>query len=252
MVQRFSNLVTFGNLVNYAGTKLEIFFEGFFNRIHKTNPNNLFPFFFILEKLKYACTQCDYKTNRSDNFKLHNQRHSTGQALKCSVPSCNCLFFSVKNLRIHTKRQHGTKITNVKKEFKEAELDENEKEFLDELDRDSDDNENEKLEETVDSFQFHNNSFLNSTEKSTKLNNSPTQSKPKKTTQLKISTCFSLNSKKESQKKEQKEKEKPKSSGNSVSYECCECKIDFPGNNELWEHLLAIHFHKMKNNVKKS
>ena len=72
----------------------------------------------------------------------------------------------------------------------------------------------------------------------------------KKSTQLKISTCFSL--KKERINSEEIKAEKQKSTKSSVSYECCECKIDFPGNTDLWDHLLAVHYHKMKNNVKKS
>lgn len=116
---------------------------------------------------------------------------------------------------------------------------------------------NENLEENADdSFKFYDNSFLNSTEKSTMHNKSVVETKDtpkssqtmKKPTQLKISTCFSLNSKKD----EKNTKEKPKPVGSSVRYECCECKLDFPGNTELWDHLLAVHYHKMKNNVKKS
>jgi hypothetical protein len=176
--------------------------------------------------------------------------------MKCSVPSCKLEFFSLKNLRIHLKKFHsyGTKNSNeikIKKEklndFGDANLDEKESELLEELDPNIDDSCSELEENADESFKFYNNSFLNSTEKSEKLSNSKSNKQTKKSNQLKISTCFSLNG-----KKEEKNPGKPKSTGSSVSYECCECKINFPGNTELWDHLLAVHSNKLKSNVKKS
>ena len=161
-------------------------------------------------------------------------------SLKCTVKSCKSEFFSFKSLRIHVKKFHTNEVKNlngisIKKEEEDG--------F----------GNNENADET---FNFYDNSFLNSTEKSTMHNKSVEETKDtsrssqtiKKPTQLKISTCFSLNSKKD----EKNTKEKPKTAGSSVRYECCECKLDFSGNTELWDHLLAVHYHKMKNNVKKS
>ncbi|XP_070507930.1 zinc finger and BTB domain-containing protein 11-like [Chironomus tepperi] len=217
------------------------------------------------EPFKYKCTHCAYTTNRSDNFKSHNEKHAEGKSIKCTVPSCKLEFFSLKNLRVHLKKVHtdGVKISNeisIKKEknyhFEAANLDEEESAFLEELDQKIG-TENEELDGNVnESFKSFNSSFLNSTEKSSKLNSSTVELKKtnrivKKSVQLKISTCFSLNSKKEDNNSKKVKNEKAKPAGSSVSYECCECKIDFPGNTELWEHLLAVHYHKMKNNVKK-
>ena len=122
-------------------------------------------------------------------------------------------------------------------------------------------------EKTDETLNFFDNSFLNSTEKSAKLNNStvqsrqtrnsarpnePTKNSVQKLTQLKISTSFSLNSKKVEKNLKEAKTEKPKPVENSVRYECCECKLSFIGNTELWDHLIPIHFNKMENNVKKS
>ena len=140
----------------------------------------------FLDPFKYKCTHCDYTTNRSDNFKLHNERHAEGKSLKCSVPSCKLVFFCLKNLRIHLKKFHSYGVknsnkTSIKKEasddYFDADLDEEESELLEELDPAFDD-ENGELEDNInESFKFHNNSFLNSTEKSAKLSSSVMQSK---------------------------------------------------------------------------
>ncbi|KAL7015731.1 hypothetical protein ACKWTF_016633 [Chironomus riparius] len=213
------------------------------------------------DPFKFKCTRCDYTTNRSDNFKMHNQRHEIGKSLKCSVPSCKFEFFCLKNLRIHIQKVHNNEEkssieTFIKKEetddYLDADLNEEEVELMEELDPGLDD-ENGDIEENVDdSFKFQNKSFLNSTEKSTQHGSFQASQPIKKLTQLKISTSFSLNSKKKEEDSTEIKATKPKSTSSSVSYECCECKIDFPDNTELWDHLLAIHYHKMKNNVKKT
>lgn len=183
-------------------------------------------------------------------------------SLKCTVKSCKSEFFSFKSLRIHVKKFHTNEVKNlngisIKKEEEDGfGNNEDDDELLEELDPELG-YANENLKENADeTFNFYDNSFLNSTEKSTMHNKSVEETKDtsrssktiKKPTQLKISTCFSLNSK----KGEKNTKEKPKTAGSSVRYECCECKLDFPSNTELWDHLLAVHYHKMKNNVKKS
>lgn len=178
-------------------------------------------------------------------------RHEEGVSISCTYASCEKVFFATKCLKIHLRSVHGGDI--VKRDLRNGDKRNVNHE---EMDNDNSvENEEESISDngdeaaTLSNGNFDEDSLLIPIDKVKSSKVVRSAEKPKISTQLKISKFFSLNSKKDEEEKLQTENNKV--ADNSVQYECCECKIYFSSNSELWKHLMAKHSNKFKSNGKK-